>query len=104
MLKVFSSQRDFSGSQFPFSQEAATRQIEVRFVERVVWAAANSVTAAAKQSGARHDKTLMRAIEKGTFDVQIANAVKNIEPAQLRPFDEAEPFSYPDWAARKLKD
>ena len=95
--------RDLAASNLPYSQEAEARQIELRFVERVVSAATRNVTVAAKNTRARQDEALMRAVEAGTFDEKIGEALRDVKPSELRNFDEAEPFSYPDWAARKLK-
>lgn len=105
MLKeLFSKSHEFSGPLVLFSQEATARQIELRFVERVVSEAVKNVSADSLHARARVEEALMRAVEAGAFDSKIVEVLSDVQAAGLRRFDDAKAFSYANWAARKRKD
>ena len=85
------------------SDDGLLQRIELQFVNRVVSAAARSVSADQRDARVREEEALMRAVEAGAFDSQIAEVLTGIEETGLRRFDDAPAFSYPDWAERKHK-
>lgn len=100
---------EHAASLLPFSEEAAARRIEQQFLERLVAAAARSLAYAGPFASAMGglkaprvgDEALMRFVESGVLDDRIDRINQNVERSGLRSFDEAEPFSYDKWAARK---
>lgn len=106
MLKELFSRsqaQEFVGPMSLFSQELSVRKIELQFVSRVVSTAARNVSADQMDARSREEEALMRAVEAGAFDSQIAEAVAGVEAAGLRRFDDVPGFSYPAWAERKHK-
>lgn len=101
--ELFSKSHEFAGPRVLFSQEAAARQIELRFVERVVSEAVKNVSVDSVHARAREEEALMRAVEAGAFDSKIVEMVSEVKASGLRRFDDARDFSYDDWASRKRK-
>jgi hypothetical protein len=101
--ELFSRSHEFVGPQVLFSQEAAARQIELRFIERVVSEAIKNVSVDSLHARAREEEALMRAVEAGAFDSKIVEILSDVKASGLRSFDDAQEFSYGDWASRKLK-